>query len=253
MCMGKKRIAIVQSNYLPWKGFFDLIASVDEFVLFDGFQYTRRSWRNRNRFKTPHGLQWLTVPVAGAPQRTPISEIRIAPGNWHRRHLNALRTSYGRAPCFAEIMDLIAPVFMAPPQTLSHFNEALIRRICAYLDIPTLIRTHRHYSAVDHRQYRLRDICLQAGASVYVSGPAARCYLDEALLAEDGIDVEWFDYEGYPEYSQLWGPFVHEVSILDLMFNLGPDSRSYMKCSENEVSEPSSVAHVAPAPEMLAA
>ncbi len=237
--MTEKRIAIVQSNYLPWKGYFDLIASVDEFVLFDDFQYTRRSWRNRNRIKTPQGLRWLTVPVAASPQRsTKISDVRIACPDWADQHLKTLRMAYRRAPYFDEIMEMIEEVVSARPTHLSELNASLIRRICAYLGISTPIRTHRDYRAVDDRQLRLRDICIQAGASVYVSGPAAKCYLDESLLRSAGIAVEWFDYSGYEPYPQLWGPFVHEVSVVDLLFNQGPNSRASMKLASPRVPRP---------------
>lgn len=228
--MSGKRIAIVQSNYLPWKGYFDLIASVDEFVLYDEFQYTRRSWRNRNRIKTPQGSKWLTVPVIASPQRgTRISDVRIASGTWACRHLQTLRMAYARAPHFEAVTKMLEEEFSAGSTHLSEINASLIRRICAYLGIPTIIRTHRDYQAVDHRQFRLRDICVQADASVYVSGPAAKCYLDESLMLSAGIDVEWFDYSGYREYPQLWGPFVHEVSIVDLLFSQGPHSADYLK------------------------
>lgn len=237
--MRGKRIAIVQSNYLPWKGYFDLIASVDEFVLFDRFQYTRRSWRNRNRIKTPQGVQWLTVPVAASPQReTKISDVRLACPDWAEQHLRTLRMAYGRAPHFAEIDRLIREEFSPGPTHLSELNAALIRRICTYLGIATTISTHRNYEAVADRQLRLRDICRQAGASVYVSGPAAKSYLDEGLMRAAGIEVEWFDYSDYPEYSQLWGPFVHEVSIVDLLFNHGPRSRAYLKFARHPMPRP---------------
>ena len=229
--MTKKRIAIVQSNYIPWKGYFDLIASVDEFVVFDDFQYTRRSWRNRNRIKTPQGPAWLTIPVIAAPQRgTKISDVRIASAAWTQQHLKTLQMAYSRAPCFQEIMPIVAEEFRnVRSDLLSDVNVALIRRFCRYLGISTTISTHRDYSPVEHRQLRLRDICLQAGASIYVSGPAAKSYLDESAMRSAGIEVEWFDYSGYREYPQLWGSFVHEVSVLDLLFSQGRKSASYLK------------------------
>lgn len=163
--MPGKRIAIVQSNYLPWKGYFDLIASVAEFVLFDDFQYTRRSWRNRNRIKTPQGVRWLTVPVAASPQRgTKISDVRIASPDWAEQHLKTLRMAYRRAPYFDEVFGLIEQAVSGGPTHLSELNAALIRRICEYLGISTTIRTHRDFRAADDRQLRLRDVCIQAGA-----------------------------------------------------------------------------------------
>ncbi len=234
-CMRGKRIAIVQSSYLPWKGYFDLIASVDEFVLFEDFQYTRRSWRNRNIIKTPQGTQWLTIPVVASPQRTTrISDVLIASPQWAERHLKTLRMAYSRAPFFSEIIKILEEEFGRKSSNLSDINISLIRRFCLYLGIETVLSTHRHYKASDHRQLRLRDICLQAGASVYVSGPAAKTYLDESIMGAAGIEVEWFDYSGYREYPQLWGPFVHEVSIVDLLFNQGPNAPAYM----NVVGQP---------------
>lgn len=229
--MPSKRIAIVQSNYLPWKGFFDLIASVDEVVLFDDFQYTRRSWRNRNRIKTPQGVKWLTVPVLASPQRsTRISDVRIAASEWTELHLKTLRMAYARAPYFSEIMRMIEEEFSSQRcEMLSELNVSLIKRVCTYLEIRTTIKTHRDYQAVEHRQFRLRDICLAAGASVYVSGPVAKSYLDESVFRSAGIEVEWFDYSNYPEYPQLWGPFIHEVSIVDLLASQGPHSASFLK------------------------
>jgi hypothetical protein len=229
--MTGKRIAIVQSNYLPWKGYFDLIASVDEFVIFDDFQYTRRSWRNRNRIKTPQGPVWLTIPVIAGPQRgTKISDVRIASAAWTQQHLKTLRMAYSRAPFFQEIMSITEEEFRnVGSDLLSDVNVSLIRRICRYLGITTRISTHREYHAVEHRQLRLRDICLQAGASVYVSGPVAKSYLDDSAMRTAGIEVEWFDYSGYREYPQLWGPFVHEVSVIDLLFSEGRNAASYLK------------------------
>jgi len=230
--MAEKRIAILQSNYLPWKGYFDLIASVDEVVLFDHFQYTRRSWRNRNRIKTPQGVAWLTVPVLASPQRsTRISDVRIASPAWVDRHLKTLKMAYSRAPYLLEVHRLVEEELRRHRSgMLSDLNVALVKRICKYLGIATRVTTHEDYKPVDHRQLRLRDICLQAGASFYVSGPAAKSYLDESVLWRAGIGIEWFDYSNYPEYPQLWGPFVHEVSIVDLLASQGPHSASFLKC-----------------------
>ena len=229
--MAEKRIAIVQSNYLPWKGFFDLIASVDEVVLFDDFQYTRRSWRNRNRIKTPQGLKWLTVPVVASPQRgTKISDVRIASPEWVDVHLKTLKMAYSRAPHFSEVFSMIQEeLHRQRSGMLSDLNVSLISRICSYLGISTPIKTHRDYKAIEHRQLRLRDICLQAGASVYVSGPSANSYLDESVLARAGIGVEWFDYSGYSQYPQPWGEFTHKVSVVDLLVSQGAHSASYLK------------------------
>jgi hypothetical protein len=226
-----KRIAIVQSNYLPWKGYFDMIAAVDEFVLYDDVQFTRRDWRNRNRIKTPQGVKWLTVPVKvkGKYLQT-IGETEVDGSRWAEKHWHALTHNYSRAACFGEVSALLEQLYETPqPSRLAAINHRLIDAICGYLGINTRITRSSDYRLVDGTTARLADICQQAGAGEYVSGPAARDYLDAREFAERGIAVNWFDYAGYPEYPQLWGEFVHEVSIVDLLFNCGRDAPRFMR------------------------
>jgi hypothetical protein len=225
-----KRVAIVQSNYIPWKGYFDLIGSVDEFVLYDDVQFTRRDWRNRNYIKTPNGLQLLTVPVQVKGRFLQlIRETLIEPGDWAARHRRSLETNYRRAAAFEAILALVSPLYDQPFTAVSDLNRTFIEAIVRYLNIRTRISLSSDYILVEGKSERLADICRQAGADVYVSGPAARDYLDVKVFEAIGIEVEWFDYEGYPPYPQLWGPFEHRVSILDLLFNCGPEAPRYMK------------------------
>lgn len=225
-----KRVAIVQSNYIPWKGYFDLMASVDEFILYDDMQYTRRDWRNRNQIKTPHGLHWLTVPVKvkGRFQQT-ILETEIQDTRWAQDHWKALQLNYARARHFNHLADMLEPLYREPFTHLSDLNSRFIKAICACLGINTRMTPATDYGVSGDKTERLVQLCLKAGASVYVSGPAARCYLDETAFHHHGMTVEWFDYSGYPEYSQLWGTFVHNVTVLDLLFNTGPEAPAFMK------------------------
>lgn len=220
-----KRIAILQSNYLPWKGYFDLIASVDEFVLYDDMQYTRRDWRNRNRIKTPAGLQWLTVPVRvkGRFEQT-IRDTLIDGSDWAGKHWKALSLNYRQAPSFEATAAWLAPLYQRGWTHLSMLNRALIEAVCAQLHIATPLSNSWDYALADDRNERLASICAQAGAQIYVSGPSARTYLDEAAFRRQGIAVEWFDYGPYREYPQLWGAFERQVSIVDLLFNVGVDA-----------------------------
>lgn len=225
-----KKVAIVQSNYLPWKGYFDLVSAVDEFVLFDDMQFTRRDWRNRNLIKTPQGLQWLTVPVAVKGKFTQsIRETELLGSEWSTTHLKSLHANYARAACYDEISTLLEPVYRERHATISALNRHLLEVICGYLGIETLIRNSWDYSATVGKSERLADLCAQAEGTVYVSGPAAKAYLEEDVFAARGISVEWFDYDGYPEYPQLWGGFQHRVSIVDLLFNCGADAPRFMK------------------------
>jgi WbqC-like protein family len=223
-----KRVAIVQSNYVPWKGYFDLIASVDEFVLFDDMQYTRRDWRNRNRIKTPSGLQWLTVPVQVKGRfEQPVRGTLIDGSAWGQHHWKALALNYGRAPAFEATAAWLEPFYRQIWTHLSVLNRALIEAVCARLSITTRLSNSWDYTLTGERSERLASICEQAHAGVYVSGPSARGYLDEAAFARRGMAVEWFDYAGYPEYPQGWGTFEHHVSILDLLFHCGDDARRF--------------------------
>lgn len=230
MSSGKK-IAIVQSNYIPWKGYFDMIAAVDEFILYDDMQYTRRDWRNRNQIKTPQGLQWLTVPVkVKGKYHQSIRETEIDGTDWAADHWKSLGQNYRRAPHFAEVAQWLEPLYLATPHTmLSAMNRRFLEAICAYLGIPTAIRNSWDYPLEDGKSERLAGLCVAAGASEYVSGPAAKDYLDEGVFAQRGVAVRWFDYAGYPEYPQLWGPFAHGVTVLDLLFNCGRDAPRAMR------------------------
>ncbi|WP_206455785.1 WbqC family protein [Aurantimonas marina] len=227
-----KRVAIVQSNYIPWKGYFDLIASVDEFVLYDDVQFTRRDWRNRNLIKTPQGVRWLTIPVEskGRYHQT-IRETAIEGVDWAATHFQSLRSNYRRAPFFDEVASLIEPLYAVPASNLSDLNRTFLQAICDHLGITTRLTRSADYELAEERTERLASICAQAGADIYVSGPAAKEYLDEAEFRRRSMRVEWFDYSRYPEYPQLWGEFVHGVTMLDLLFNCGPEARNFMKAT----------------------
>ncbi|ANC01273.1 hypothetical protein AB688_03685 [Pseudomonas putida] len=245
-----KKVAIVQSNYIPWKGYFDLIAAVDEFILYDDMQFTRRDWRNRNQIKTPQGVQWLTVPVqVRGRYHQAIRETRIDGHDWAASHWRSLEANYKRAPYFDEIRQWLRPIYLEEQfDHLSPLNRRLLEAVCRYLGIGTRISHSWDYRLGEGKSERLVDLCLQAGASEYLSGPAARDYLDESLFATQGITVSWFDYSGYPQYPQQWGDFTHGVTILDLLFNCGPDAPRFMKHIRS--SAPESTAPTGAAPDM---
>jgi hypothetical protein len=226
-----KKVAILQSNYIPWKGYFDMIGAVDEFILYDDMQYTRRDWRNRNQIKTPQGVQWLTVPVrVKGKYDQKIRDTEIDGAEWAAAHWKALSQNYARAPHFAEVAAWVEPLYLAAPAThLSELNRRFIEAICAYLRIETVIGDSRDYVLVEGKTERLADLCAQAGGTEYISGPAAKNYIDERVFEARGIKLSWFDYSGYSEYPQLWGEFTHGVTVLDLLFNCGREARRYMR------------------------
>ena len=229
--MAHKRLAIVQSSYVPWKGYFDLIRACDEFVLLDDVQFTRRDWRSRNRIKTKDGTTWLTVPVQNKGRYLQrIDEVVVSDPDWGIRHWETIRTSYARTPYFAEYAPRFEAIFRHPPSDrLSAINHALITTICDALAITTPITWSTDYQAREGRNERLIDLCVQAGATEYLSGPNAAGYLDRDAFATAGVTVVFADYAGYLEYPQPYPPFEHAVSVLDLLFCTGPRALDYMK------------------------
>ncbi len=221
-------VSILQSNYIPWKGYFDLIARSDVFVIYDEVQYTKNDWRNRNLIKTPNGLQWLTIPVRQEFLEQKICETKVSSGVWARKHIAAIQANYARAPFYGLYRKAIFDLYETNSEFLSVINSRLIVGICELLGITTQIIDSRSLALVGDKNTRLIEACKVLGASKYLSGPAARIYLDVATFCKEGIAVEWMDYSGYREYSQLYPPFQHNVSILDLLFNVGPDSRKHI-------------------------
>ncbi|WP_175725586.1 WbqC family protein [Burkholderia ambifaria] len=225
-----KRVAIVQSNYIPWKGYFDLIAATDEFILYDDAQYTRRDWRNRNQIKTPQGVQWLTVPVrVKGRYHQSIRETEIDGTDWAEQHWTRLRQNYARAPHFARYAPELEALYLhSRHDTLSALNLAMLTWVNRQLGIATRMSSSSDYTLEGDRTDKLLNLCLQAGATEYLSGPAARDYLDESRFAAAQVAVRWFDYPAYPPYAQLWGEFVHGVTVLDVLFHCGPDAHRHV-------------------------
>lgn len=226
-----KKAAILQSNYIPWKGYFDMIAAVDEFILYDDMQYTKRDWRNRNQIKTPQGVQWLTVPVVVKGRyHQRIRDTEIQGHEWAEAHWKTLVQHYRRAKCFSEVAAWLEPLYLGRTfNRLSPLNRSFIEAICAYLGIPTRITNSWDYKLEEGKTERLASLCAQVGATEYLSGPTARDYIDEGVFTAKGIQVTWFDYTDYPDYPQLWGEFTHGVTVLDLLFNCGKDSPRYLR------------------------
>lgn len=224
-----KTVAVIQSNYIPWKGYFDIIHDVDTFVFYDDVQFTVRDWRNRNIVKTAQGPRWLTVPV-GASRNRLVCDVGISDPLWGPAHWTALKHHYGRAPHFGRYAPMLEEVYLQRRWTnLSELNQHMTRLIARdCLGITTEFRDSREFGSTGCRQERLIDLLTRAGADVYVSGPAARSYVDERRFAEAGITVVWKDYAGYPPYPQFHPPFTHQVTILDLLFHVGPAASGYV-------------------------
>lgn len=231
-----KKVAILQSNYIPWKGYFDLINSVSDFVIYDDMQYTRRDWRNRNKIYTPQGIKWLTIPVdVKGKYFQKINQTQISDKNWGYDHWKTLQQFYSKALFFKDYTEVFEELYLNNNETyLSKININFIKEINKILNIKTQIHQSSNFDLTGDRTDRLVNICQSLGANIYLTGPAAKDYLDESLFDKNGINVEWMDYSAYPEYQQLHTPFEHHVTILDLIFNEGKNSTQFMKSFKHD-------------------
>lgn len=226
------KVAISQSNYIPWKGYFDSISCVDEFVLYDDMQYTKRDWRNRNKIKTVSGLKWLTIPVEVKGKfHQKINETKISDKDWNKNHLKSLKGSYSKSKCYKEVIQFIEELYnTATQETISEVNHHFITKICSYLDIQTKITFSSNYDLLkEGRTEKLVNLCEQLNASEYFSGPAAKNYMEESLFSDKNIKVSYFSYSNYPVYEQINGDFEHGVTILDLIFCEGKNAINFLK------------------------
>lgn len=218
------KIAIIQSNYLPWKGYFDIINDVDQFVFLEDVQYTHRDWRNRNKVKTPGGVKWISVPVLGGTDQM-IYEAKIDYSQkWREKHIKTIHHSYASAPYYESYQSDIIEIFSQSFDTISDLNIYFIEKISHLMGIDTHFINSKNFAIDGSKDDKLIDICHKVGADSYISGPLAKNYIDENKFLSAGIELIYKDYGGYPEYSQLWGDFNHYVSVIDLVFNCGEKS-----------------------------
>lgn len=224
-------VAITQSNYIPWKGYFDTLARADVCVLLDEVQYTRRDWRNRNRIKTSQGLQWLTIPVqvkGKYDQR--IDETLVSDERWAENHWQQIVHAYGKSPAFPQFGPEIEALYKTVPgPRLSEINYHFLLGLSKLIGFTPQLLWSTDFEKRSGKTERLIDICTTLGATRYLTGPSAQGYIDDGLFTKAGIAVEYLDYSGYAEHPQLFPPFIHEVSVIDLLLNTGTEAQNFMK------------------------
>lgn len=224
------RVAILQSCYIPWRGYFDIIGMSDVFVVYDDVQYSKNHWHNRNKIKTANGSHWLTIPVS-LPNGLHTTIDKVEARAFAGKHWASISQAYARAPCFGQesqwVKDLLSEA--GKHHLLSDVNVMLLSEISRKLGITTRFVPSSQLRIEGDQTGRLVDICKHLGARTYLSGPAAKAYLQTDHFSEAGIAVEWMDYAGYPEYPQQHGAFDPAVSIIDLILNTGPDARRFLK------------------------
>lgn len=215
-------VVVLQPGYLPWLGFFDQLHRADVFVYYDDVQYDKHGWRNRNRIKTQSGPQWLTVPVRHSGQGCPrIVDVEIDGRTpWARKHVASIRQAYARSPFLARYLPPLEELLERKWERLVDLDIACAAQMAEWLGLDRRIERSSALGIAGVRSERLVNICRHFGASCYVSGDAAREYLDVALFERHGIRVEWQRY-AHPVYPQLHGEFVPYLSALDLLLNCG--------------------------------
>lgn len=222
------RVGVIQSSFIPWRGYFDFIASVDVFIFLDDVQYTSRDWRNRNKIKTPKGAEWLTVPVLHQSQSQLICETFISEDEkWRKKHLGAWVANYRATPYFRDILKIISDL-QSPDGTISQLNIDLAKGICRYLNIQTPLLVSTDLSRGGDSTARLIDLVRGVGGRTYLSGPSAEGYLDKQAFRDAGIGLEYKSYN-YEQYPQRWGAFDGAVTVLDLIANCGPMSKNFIR------------------------
>jgi hypothetical protein len=226
------KVVILQPSYIPWRGYFDQIWRADLFIFYDDVQYDKHGWRNRNQIKTVQGKQWLTIPVhsQGVTKGVTIKEVRIGWARpWARDHLKALTFAYSKAPYFRDYLPLLESFYGRRDECLADFTIETTLALSRALGITStrFLRSSELDGIEGLKTDRLIQILKQVGATNYISGPAARDYIDPEKFERAGIALEYMEYN-YPEYPQLYPPFDPYVTVLDLLFMTGKDALKYM-------------------------
>jgi hypothetical protein len=217
------RVAVLQSNYIPWKGYFQLINEVDLFCFYDEVQYTKNDWRNRNQLLNSGGPFWLTIPIPKTAVKQIISEVNFPNQLWVKKHLMSIEQTYAKSPFKKDVIDLLSPIYENVVNlTLSEFNQQIIKAICGYAGIDTKIVNSADYSLSIGKVDRLLGLLEELNTSIYVSGPAGKNYLDseEEKFKDKGIEIEYIKYGSFKEYGQKTDDFYNNVSIIDLLMNV---------------------------------
>lgn len=227
------KCVILQPFYIPWRGYFHQIEKADVFIFFDDVQYEKRGWCNRNRIKTANGARWLSIPVLNKNsiiENIPINEIKIdADQNvWHEKHWKTLRQSYQKAPFFSQYESLLMDFYARDYELLADLTIDLTIALARELGIEkTEFRRASEFAADGVKTDRLLFLLNKIGATHYITGAAAKNYIENEKFAEAGIEIEYMTY-AYPEYEQFYPPFDGRVSILDLLFMKGNAAGKYI-------------------------
>lgn len=228
-----KKIVITQSNYIPWRGYFDLISCCDEFIFYDEVQYTRRDWRNRNQILLNDKAYWLTIPLINKGNYNEIiSNMRTSDDEWIVEHLKKIKSYYLHVDNFKEKYDLIEHLYknIKGGEYLSDINKQLIIQICKHLKVEAIFIDSNSIKKQnqDDSSERLLNICLARNANTYITGSNAKSYLRTEIFKKNNIEILWFDYGSSKQYPQKSKSFIPNLSIIDCIMNCGVDKNKFM-------------------------
>lgn len=227
----ERKIAILQPNYIPWKGTFDLINQVDVFVFYDDVQYTVKDWRSRNRIKTQSGDIWLSVPVIHKGRRNQLiyeAEIDTS-SNWQKAHFKSLSIAYKKAPYYDKYSYLFDEIYRNNEWTnIADLNIFTTKLISNALGIKTDFYRSKDLSLNGSKNGdKVIKICKILECNHFINGPSAKAFMDHSLFEDCKIKLSYIEYD-YLEYTQLYGEFNHFVTVLDVLFNCGPNAGDYI-------------------------
>lgn len=218
-------VAVMQPYFFPYLGYFQLLAHVDVFVVFDDTQYVKRSWINRNRILERTAAAFLTLPVAGGSDRQLIFEKRLHEPRFHQRKLlKRIRQAYYAAPHLEPVSAFLEPLFPGDDETVASFNVRALRALKELLGLSTrlVLASERAYPGRGTAQERVIRICLEEGGTRYVNPIRARSLglYGQAAFAAAGLDLSYLSTNADIRYDQNGGTFVSDLSVIDvLMFN----------------------------------
>lgn len=239
-----KSALILQSNYIPWKGYFHAINNVDIFVMYDDVQYTKNDWRNRNLIKSKMGLQWLTIPVETKHKSCQkINQAKIVPSNWAQKHLSSIKHNYAKASYYKYYLPFFEELYNnCNFRYLNDVNRYFLTKMCDLLEIKTPIILSSDYDlrSTDKTQ-RIVEMCNKINVTDYYSGPAAKSYINNESFETADIKLHYLDYCNFPTYQQLYLPFLHEVSIIDVILNTGSNAKKNIEKIDTQALQTKSI------------
>src|SRR3989339_466388 len=216
-------LSVHQPQYLPWIGYFDKIIHSDAFIFLDNVQYKKREFQNRNKIRTKENWIWLTLPVITKDRfYQKISDVEINnETDWAADHLKSIEYNYAHAPFFKQYHELFRDIYSRKWQKLSEINVHIINLLMNLYGIRTPISFESSLAVTTTSSMRIIDICKKVGADTYLSGAGGKAYIDEELFRQNNIKLVYQEFK-HPVYPQQWEGFEPFMSIIDHLFNRGP-------------------------------